>query len=83
MKELIRDCNCEDWPCCVHADYTTPTWIDPNANVNWDYPLDECDDYQALPESECRNVGCPYVNECWADEISAEHDDESTQNTYS
>ena len=63
MKYLVQDCNCEDFPCCVHADnYAVPVQEfeqDSPETFECDSTCCECSLFD-----ECDVHECDYWHKC-------------------
>jgi hypothetical protein len=62
MNQILRNCDCEDWPCCVHADNSAiiKPIIKKHVRVfECDGPCCLCDNYEDCTIREC---GC--VEDC-------------------
>jgi hypothetical protein len=62
---LVKSCDCEDWPCCVHADDVAIPAAQLEQYDIADHEPQQCNDYQDLPQSECETLDCPYFSDCW------------------
>jgi hypothetical protein len=70
MKYLVQDCNCEDFPCCVHADnYAEPTpehTADDGVFIDCDSVCCECSIFRKCDVRECSDFNVCEHQECEA-----------------
>jgi len=72
FKQPIQTCNCEDWPCCVHADEPrSPEYRSVYAyeyrslDMDDDDDLLDCEGPENMAQSDCERADCPEYSECW------------------